>query len=136
MRKVIALAVLVCCLTVLVNCAKTVTFPVSVVVPAAQAKAKVGLDKNGNALVELTVNHLAPPQNLNPPRSVYVVWIHTPDNRVINLGQLRVGGKLKGAIRGITPFKEFRLVVTAEDDPMAAYPGQQTVLSTGALRAK
>ncbi|MCX5800129.1 MAG: hypothetical protein NTX17_01895 [Candidatus Eisenbacteria bacterium] len=131
MRKFITLAVLACCAAGVTQCAKTITFPVSVLVPAAQAKAQISLDKNGNTQIDLKVNYLAPPQNLTPPKATYILWLQTPDNQIVGLGQLTVGSDRKGEVKGVTQLKEFRLFVTAEDDPAAASPGQQVILTTG-----
>ena len=117
-------------------CASKVIFPVSPTVPAADARAKVELDDNGNAQISLTVAHLATPDRLFPPRSVYVVWIQPPDEDETNLGQLRLDGDLRGRIVGITPFTRFRVIVTAEDEPTVRFPGSQIVLATEQIEAR
>ena len=116
-------------------CAHKVVFPTSPTVPAADARAKVELDDNGNAQISLTVNHLATPDRLFPPRSVYVVWIQPPDEDGSNLGQLRLDENLKGRIVGITPFTRFRVVITAEDEATVRFPGSQVVLATDTIEA-
>ncbi len=116
-------------------CASKVVFPVSPTVPAADARAKIQLDDNGNAQVSLTVEHLALPERLFPPRAVYVVWIQPPDQEGINLGQLRLDDDLKAKIVGITPFTRFRVLITAEDEPTVRSPGSQLVLATEQIEA-
>jgi hypothetical protein len=136
MRRFITLAILACCAAGVTQCAKKVTFPVSSAVPAAQAKAQISRDNNGNTQIELKVDYLAPPENLTPPRSAYIVWIQTPNDEVVALGRLMVDSKRRGVLKGVTQFKEFRLFVTAEDDPTVGSPGQQMVLSTGFFNAR
>jgi hypothetical protein len=116
-------------------CASKVVFPTSPTVPAADARAKVQLDDNGNAQVSLTVEHLATPERLFPPRAVYVVWIQPPGEDGINLGQLRLDDDLKGKVVGITPFTRFRVEITAEDEATVRTPGSQVVLATEQIDA-
>lgn len=123
------------CLVLVAGCATKVPFVRSQFVPAAEAQAKVNHDDNGNAQIDLKVRHLARPENLTPPKSTYVVWAETPGGRVVNLGQLVVDDDLDGRFRTVTPLQEFRLLITAEDIPMAREPSQQIVLRTAMFRA-
>jgi hypothetical protein len=116
-------------------CANKLVFPASPAVPAADARAKIQLDDNGNAQVTLTVKHLAAPERLFPPRSVYVVWIQPAGEAGTNLGALRPDDDLEGRIVGVTPFTRFRLVITAEDDALVRTPGSQIVLATEQIEA-
>lgn len=113
-----------------VGCATRVEFPVSSTVPAAVAKVKITEDDNGNSIVRLRVEHLAPPERLSPPRSLYVVWLVLPDTSASNLGALRVDKNLEGELRTVTAHKEFRLIVTAEDSSQVPRPGHHIILTT------
>ncbi len=110
-------------------CAQVIGFRGTPNVPAATAEAKVSRDRNNNAVIKVEVSHLAPPENLNPPKKVYVVWAQAPEGRTINLGQLVVGSNRTGKFNGVTPLKEFRLIITAEDIPAVAAPSEP-ILST------
>lgn len=134
--KTLTAAVLVSLLIGTGGCATKIVFPGSPTVPAAQAKAKINRDDNGNAKIELKVRHLARPSSLYPPRSVYIVWLQTPENKSINFGQLTVDDDLEGTITGISPYARFRIVITAEDGPEVLSPGPQIVLSTDVFDAK
>jgi len=135
MKKVILLAAM--CMSVgLLGCATTVPIPTSSVVPAATGATKVSKDANSNTKVELKVEHLAHPSSLEPPKSVYVVWVETPEGQKFNLGQLMVDKNLKGEINGVTPFKSFRLIVTAEDFATVTQPGQQVIMTTDTISPK
>ncbi len=118
------------------GCATTSQIPSSTIVPAASGFTKVSKDDNGNTKIEFKVQHLAPPHNLQPPRSIYVVWVQTSDNKSYNLGQLKVDKNLNGTLNALTPFDNFRLVVSAEDFPAVSLPSQQVVLTTELLEAK
>ncbi|GAB7025568.1 hypothetical protein [Geotalea toluenoxydans] len=118
------------------GCAKEVVVPPSAELPAVIGEAKATKDPNGNTRVRLRVEHMAPPQNLQPPKSVYVVWVETPEKQRFNLGQLRVDEKRRGQLDATTAFKVFRLVVTPEDFPTVTEPTGPEVLATGVLEAK
>jgi hypothetical protein len=118
------------------GCAKEVVVPPSAELPAAVGEAKATRDANGNTRVHLEVEHMAPPQNLQPPKSVYVVWAETPEKQRYNLGQLKVDEKRRGRLDSTTAFTMFRLVVTPEDFPTVTEPTGPEVLATGVLEAK
>ncbi len=117
-------------LTLVLGCAQTVAFRGSPDVPAALGEAKVSQDSNGNSVIKIEVKHLAPPQNLSPAKEMYVVWAQAPQGRVINLGQMIVGPNRVGRFEGVTPLREFRLAITAEDLAAVATPSKQEILRT------
>lgn len=84
-------------------------------VPAAQGQAALGHDANGNTTVDLTVKHLARPNDLTPARNAYVVWVQPNDQPPMNKGELRIGDNLQGELKIITPARSFDLFITAED---------------------
>src|SRR5579871_6586461 len=100
----------------------------SPMVPAATGDLNVGKDSNGNATLDLKVEHLAKPGELAPSRQVYVVWIEAPGSDPKNAGELRVGGDLKGQLKTVTSARSFDLVVTAEDSTAAQEPHGEVVL--------
>jgi hypothetical protein len=118
-----------------VGCAQTVALRTTPQAPAAVGEAKITQDQNNNTRIELKVDHLAPARNLTPPKSVYVVWAQAPDGRTINLGQLIVVSDRRGELRAVTPLKVFRIIITAEDEPLARTPNGQVVLETDNFRA-
>ncbi|MGH7874590.1 MAG: hypothetical protein ACREQO_20560 [Candidatus Binatia bacterium] len=117
-----------------IGCAQKIAVRRTAEVPAALAEAKITKTDNNNTRIELEVQHLAPPQNLVPKKSVYVVWAQAPQGRTINLGQMIVGQDRASEFIGITPLKEFRIIVTAEELPATATPSSQVVLSTEVFR--
>jgi hypothetical protein len=117
-----------------IGCAQKVAVRRSPDVPAAQAEAKITRTDNNNTRIELEVQHLAPPHNLTPRKSVYVVWAQAPQGRTINLGQMIVGQDRASEFVGLTPLYEFRILVTAEKQPTAATPSNQVVLSTDVFK--
>lgn len=129
---------LVLCLLILLvstGCAQKVAFNPSPEAPAAQAEATITKDANGNTRIALQVVHLAPAKNLTPPKDAYVVWAETPDGRTINLGRLVVGKNRQGQFEGVTPLKEFRLLISAED-LVAANTPSKPILVTEVMRVK
>lgn len=130
LKRIAAFALALVIAAGLSGCAKKIAVDISSTVPATQAEIKTGKDDNDNPIVELKVKHLAPPQNLQPARSTYVVWVETVDGKTFNAGRLKLNDDLEGGIKVMTPYPRFRLVVSAEDDPLTARPGSQRVLET------
>ena len=106
---------------------KTYTMQTTTLEPGAVAKLDVK-PNTGNTELTLTVEHLAKPTLLLQPASMYVLWVerdgHEPDNE----GVLRVGDKLKGAVKATTTATRFTVLVTAEDDAKAQTPSDRVVL--------
>lgn len=130
MRRIAALALALAVAAGLAGCARTIAVDISSTVPATQAELKTSQDDNDNSVATLKVKHLAPPQNLQPARSLYVVWVETADGKVFNAGRLKLNDDLEGEITIMTPYPRFRLIVSAEDDPLTGRPGSQRVLET------
>jgi hypothetical protein len=78
--------------------------------------------------MELKVEHLAPPSNLQPAKQVYVVWVQAPGQQPENKGVLKVNENLEGSIKMITPYKSFDVFVTAEDTPSVTQPSTMEML--------
>jgi hypothetical protein len=117
------------------GCAQKVALRNSPDVPAAVGEAKISRDDNKNAVVEVDIQHLAPPDNLKQPKKVYVVWAQGPDGKNIPLGQLTVGGDRRARLKATTPMKMFRIIVTAEDTPAPKFPSPQIVFSSNMVDA-
>jgi hypothetical protein len=118
------------------GCAQKVALRSSPDIPAAVGEAKITRDENKNAVVELDIQHLAPSENLKPPRKVYTVWAQAPDGKNMNLGQLTVGLDRRGRLKSTTPMQVFRIIVTAEDAPTAKFPSPQIVFSSNMIDAR
>lgn len=123
-------------LTFLCACAEKTAVQPTPAEPAAMGEVKTSRDPNGNTALHLVVRHVAPPQNLQPPKNSYVVWVESPEGQYTSLGQLKIGNNRDGEITGVTPLKQFRLVVTAEDFGTVTAPSDQVVLKTEPIEAK
>jgi hypothetical protein len=132
MPKRIPLAISVAAVAlVAAGCATTtVPFRLAPAQPAATGEVKIRPEPNGDAFVEMTVEHLASPSRLTPPRAVYLVWAQDLEGRAALLGQLAVNRKLEASWEGTVPFESFRLLVTAEDFAAPLEPGTPEVLVT------
>jgi hypothetical protein len=120
-----------CCLLGLVGCSTLkVPFQGSPLVPAAKATATIEMDQNENALVDLVLEHLAPAENLWPPKALYMVWVEESEGRLLPLGRLHVNEERQGRFRGTTPFEHFRIIISAEDEPNPERPSLPYVLAT------
>lgn len=110
-------------LSALPACAeKKVQMQTSSSVPAAEGRAILDHDRNGNQRVTIKVKHLAKPENLSPAKEKYVVWIQPEGQDAQNAGVLRVNDDLEGEFRTATPFKKFDVFVTAEDGGTVSMP--------------
>lgn len=117
------------------GCAQRVALRNAPDVPAAVGEVKITTDRNNNSILDVDIRHLAPSENLQPPKKFFVVWSQAPDGKNINLGQLTVGPDRRGRLKSATPMRVFRVVVTAEDVATAAVPSPQIVFSSDVIRA-
>ena len=104
------------------SCASKKTFPVSNVVPGAEISVKIKKDNNGNREVNLKSRYLTSPERLSPPRSVYLIWMQTESNGLVNLGQLDSKVSDKGSFVSVTSYEPKEIFITAEDDATLKYP--------------
>jgi len=118
----------ICCAAVCE--AKSFPLIASSIVPAARGKVDVGKDRNKNTEVKLSAEHLAPPDNLTPPKETYVVWIQEKGSDPENRGQLKVNKKLQAKFETVTPRTSFDIFVTAEADANVKAPGGPEVMRT------
>lgn len=130
MKKFVSLSVIMALMLGFSSCARKIAFPVSSIAPAAHAVAKIKQDKNNNYQIDLTANYLADPQRLDPPMNVYVVWMATDDNRIINMGQLVSQASRKASLSVVTSFIPVQLFITAEDDSNVKLPSRTEIFRT------
>ena len=78
----------------LFSCTNTISFQGSEVVPAAVAEAKIKQDQNNNFEIEIDVENLAKPENLHPPRDIYLAWYETAETGANKLGQIKISKNL------------------------------------------
>jgi hypothetical protein len=117
------------------SCSRKMTFETSRVVPAATGSVTIKKSKNNNYLVNVKTLHLAKPQNLTPPKDVYVVWMRTADNSLKNIGMIKsssglLSSTLKGELKATATSKPTSFFITAENDGNVQYPGDEVVLRT------
>lgn len=106
------------------------TFPVQVSgdIPAAQARVNVKAEEGGNKKVKLEVDHINPPQSLDPEATTFVVWIKPDNGRPQNVGVMQVKENRKAEFETTTPYEKFDIFVTAERQPNAQTPREQPVM--------
>lgn len=97
--------------------------------PGAGGQVLISKGDNGNTRVDVKVEHLAPPAALNPPSNDYVVWLQENGRGPENQGVIKVGKDENGQLRIKTPYKAFRLFITAEPTPTPQMPNNMEVLS-------
>ena len=74
-------------------CATKVAFLNSAIVPSAEGTVSIKQGKNNNYDIDLTVDRLAEPERLTPPKSIYVVWMETSQSGIQNIGQLQTASR-------------------------------------------
>src|ERR1700733_1525487 len=82
--------------------AKTFPLTASPAVPAASGKVEVKKDKNGNTGVTIKAEHLAKPDRLTPPATIYVVWFRERNGEPVSQGALKVKKDLTGEFEATT----------------------------------
>ncbi len=98
------------------------------IAPGAEGTVTTDNDRNGNTNVEVKVKHMAGPQQLTPAMQTYIVWIQARGKEPEAIGVLRVNGDLEGALKGTTPYKDFDVLITAEDNLKPNAPSSMVML--------
>jgi len=96
--------------------------------PAADAQLTHQKDDNGNVKVKIHFYHLAKPDSLTPAKDAYVVWIEPNGQAPQNMGAVKVNGNLESEFQTRTPFKLFKVYVTAEEGPKVTTPSSDHIL--------
>ena len=96
--------------------------------PAAHGVIHITSTGNGNKQLDIQAHALAKPTALTPPAQVYVVWIQRSGEAPTNEGALKVDGNLNGEFKTVTPYKDFRVFITAEKYAQLQAPRGPTVL--------
>lgn len=96
--------------------------------PAAEGKVVSNNDRNGNTDVEVQVKHMATPQSLTPAKTAYIVWVQPRGKDPEMLGVLRINENLEGSLKAATPYKDFDLFITAEENPKPDLPSDMVIL--------
>jgi hypothetical protein len=102
--------------------------------PAADAQLTVQKDDNGNVKVKIHFYHLAKPDSLTPAKDAYVVWIEPNGQPPQNMGAVKVNDNLESEFQTRTPFKVFKVYVTAEEGPKVTTPSSDHILEANVDR--
>lgn len=116
------------------NNGQTYTLNTTPKVPAAAGQVSVSTEKDGNHTVDIKVEHMAEPQKVFEGTNTYVVWLIAPGSPPTNIGVLPVDKDLKGSLETKTPFKTFRVEVTAESSPSATQPTDDNRVMSASIR--
>lgn len=78
----------------------------------------------------IDVHHLAAPDRIAPGATALVAWAQPSGDGAVpqNIGALRVNERLEGELETVTPHRNFDLLITAEQSPMAASPSGSPLL--------
>ncbi|HEV2134964.1 MAG TPA: hypothetical protein VGR47_12070 [Terracidiphilus sp.] len=101
--------------------------------PAAHGTVAVKTGHNGNTQVNITTDALAQPSALTPPENTYIVWLQPDGQDARDIGSLRVDNKLHGKLNTTSPYRRFKVFITAEKQRGLTKPKGPTVLSADVL---
>jgi hypothetical protein len=104
--------------------------------PAARCTIHLHVGDNDNTELEMKAESLAAPSALTPPKNAYVVWIQRAGEAPQNHGQITVGKDQKAGLKTETPYKRFKIFITAEDQAQMQTPEGPTVLSADVAEGK
>jgi hypothetical protein len=124
-------------LILLSSCAVKTPFLTSMVIPSARGSVKVDKDKLENYSIDLSVEYLAEAERLSPPKKTYVIWMESDRSTTKNIGQINTtkgSNNLKANFKTSSSYEPTRIFISAEDDGLVSYPGNQVVLTTGKLK--
>lgn len=100
-------------------------------IPAAGGTVRVTKGPNDNTRLDIRVDHLAPPERLQPGATLFVVWARPLDSGspAQNLGALVLDGDLKGKLETVTSWRDFDLLITAESTAVGDRPTSEALLT-------
>ena len=117
------------------GCAKNVRFTALPLAQGGRANVKVELTYDRNNTLEVKLEGVPEPSSLKAEYTRYVLWAATPDRQdMVNIGQLRVDEEKNAAIKTLTPFRSFRLFITAEASGDVTTPGPDTLFESAEIR--
>jgi hypothetical protein len=133
--KLTILAILASVIVSFSSCSTKAQFLSSAVVPAARGTVQISKDFNRNYVIKIQLYDLAGSDRLTPPRSTYVVWLVTTDDRAKNIGQINTSNSLDASFETVSSFRPSKIMITAEDEANILYPTySEVVLTTDFLR--
>ncbi|HEX3661033.1 MAG TPA: hypothetical protein VHU89_06355 [Acidobacteriaceae bacterium] len=113
---------------------RTVHMMAGNVTPAPQGTVQVKTGNNGNTTLDVKARALAPPSSLTPAENAYVLWIQPPDQAAQNQGRIKVDSSENAELQTRTPYKRFKVFITAEENAKAQTPMGPKVLSADVSR--
>ena len=98
-------------------------------VPAASGTVHAERDKdNQNTKLDVKVNNLARPSNLNRSATTYLVWIRPSGGAAVKQGAIGVDKNLKGEMHTVTVAKNCEIFITPEQSGTVTVPSEVEVL--------
>jgi len=108
----------------------TQTYDLKGMAPAEGADGTIAVRalESGNHKIDINFQHLTPPKRYDANLASYAIWLTPRDGRTRLIGILGYSGEEReGAFSTVTPFRQFEILVTAEDGDVPAYPGTTTI---------
>jgi outer membrane protein OmpA-like peptidoglycan-associated protein len=107
--------------------ASKVSFAATDLMPGANGEAKVN-SKRGSIAIGAEFGNLQKPTTFGNEYLTFVLWAVSPEGRVVNLGEVLVGGNHRSKVNVTTDLQAFALIVTAEPYYAVRQPSNVVVL--------
>jgi hypothetical protein len=104
--------------------------------PAARGTIHLHVGDNGNTELDMKAESLAAPSALTPSKNAYVVWIEPAGEAPQNHGQISPDKNQKAELKTATPYKRFKVFITAEDQAQIQMPEGPKILSADVAEGK
>lgn len=111
-------------------CSSATVFRTETLAPAVGAEVEIRVEAldSGNYLINLSVEHLAPPDRVAQGMTRYVVWITGSDGTPRRVGYVDFDdGDRAGAMTATTTDRNFTVMITAEPDGAVTAPSTSVV---------
>ncbi|HVR76084.1 MAG TPA: hypothetical protein VMT52_17265 [Planctomycetota bacterium] len=103
--------------------------------PASTGSITARADPNNNTVVEVKVDHLPPPGNIDPGLTAFVVWIRPrAGSDYANAGQLKLNPDRTGVLTTTSPHPDIDVMVTGESSSTASSPSRFVILRGAATK--
>jgi hypothetical protein len=126
--RTLPLAAVIAAALVACGGAQTYAAQGTTIAPGASAAISVGKTEGAQS-VDVTIDHLTPPERLGPGHTQFAVWVVPAGLDPVLAGTLAYDRESQsGRLLATTPYEIFQVVVTAEGPSIGRAPGGPVVL--------
>lgn len=108
----------------------------STTTPAGEGSVAATTNQDGNTALSVKVKHLAPASRIDENAQVYVVWVEPPNGMPQNVGALSLNDDREGTLNTLTPFKQFRVIITPEASATVQEPSGNEIFTGNVVQPR